>query len=77
MHGPLAQLVEHLTFNQVVLGSSPGRLTMNNKGLQQIAVTPFSLFCSLANNLANTWNKTILETQVASDIVAGVKDGGR
>ena len=25
--GPLAQLVEHLTFNQVVPGSSPGRLT--------------------------------------------------
>jgi hypothetical protein len=27
MGGPLAQLVEHLTFNQVVLGSSPRRLT--------------------------------------------------
>jgi hypothetical protein len=27
MNGPLAQLVEHLTFNQVVLGSSPRRLT--------------------------------------------------
>ena len=30
--GPLAQLAEHLTFNQGVLGSSPRRLTLNNKG---------------------------------------------
>ena len=26
-HGPLAQLVEHLTFNQVVAGSNPARPT--------------------------------------------------
>ena len=26
---PLAQLVEHLTFNQVVVGSIPTRLTTN------------------------------------------------
>ena len=26
-YGPLAQLVEHLTFNQVVEGSIPSRLT--------------------------------------------------
>ena len=26
-HGPLAQLVEHLTFNQVVAGSIPARPT--------------------------------------------------
>ena len=29
MLGPLAQVVEHLTFNQVVPGSSPGWLTYN------------------------------------------------
>ncbi len=27
-HGPLAQLVEHLTFNQVVAGSIPARPTI-------------------------------------------------
>ena len=29
IHGPLAQLAEHLTFNQVVAGSRPARLTTN------------------------------------------------
>jgi hypothetical protein len=29
--GPLAQLVEHLTFNQVVAGSIPARPTSKNK----------------------------------------------
>ena len=28
-YGPLAQLVEHLTFNQVVEGSIPSRLTFS------------------------------------------------
>ena len=28
-YGPLAQLVEHLTFNQVVAGSIPARPTIN------------------------------------------------
>jgi hypothetical protein len=28
MHGPLAQLVEHLTFNQGVAGSIPAWLTI-------------------------------------------------
>ena len=31
---PLAQSVEHLTFNQVVVGSIPARLTNNYKGLR-------------------------------------------
>ena len=31
--GPLAQLVEHLTFNQTVTGSNPVALTILNKGL--------------------------------------------
>ena len=31
----VAQLVEHLTFNQVVLGSSPSALTNNIKGLHK------------------------------------------
>ena len=30
---PVAQMVEHLTFNQVVLGSSPSGLTNKIKGL--------------------------------------------
>ena len=30
---PVAQVVEHLTFNQVVLGSSPSRLTKRNQAL--------------------------------------------
>jgi hypothetical protein len=34
---PLAQSVEHLTFNQVVVGSIPARLTNNYKGLRQQA----------------------------------------
>lgn len=31
--GPVAQLVEHRTFNAVVAGSSPARLTIILKGL--------------------------------------------
>jgi hypothetical protein len=38
--GPVAQLVEHRTFNAVVAGSSPARLTKNLKSLQWIR-----LFC--------------------------------
>ena len=30
IHGPLAQLAEHLTFNQVVTGSRPVRPTLNS-----------------------------------------------
>lgn len=30
MIGPLAQLVEHLTLNQVAVGSNPTRLTKEN-----------------------------------------------
>ena len=33
--GPLAQLVEQLTFNQWVAGSNPARLTTNIKGLAE------------------------------------------
>ena len=32
VNGRVAQLVEHLTFNQVAPGSSPGTLTINKKG---------------------------------------------
>jgi hypothetical protein len=42
---PLAQSVEHLTFNQVVVGSTPTRLTNLSEGLRLIAGTPrFFLF---------------------------------
>ena len=34
--GPLAQLVEQLTLNQRVEGSSPSRPTINNKDLREI-----------------------------------------
>ena len=47
--GRVAQLVEHLTFNQVVPGSIPGRLTKPSKALA--AETPSLAFLS-ANNLA-------------------------
>jgi hypothetical protein len=54
---PVAQLVEHLTFNQVVVGSSPTRITIltdgNKKNLSSIGIdasdanfpqkSPFSL----------------------------------
>ena len=36
-YGPLAQVVEHLTFNQVVRGSSPRWLT-NPLGLEKVLV---------------------------------------
>jgi hypothetical protein len=35
---PVAQLVEHRTFNAVVAGSSPARLTINLKGFQFTAL---------------------------------------
>jgi hypothetical protein len=38
IYGPLAQLVEHLTFNQGVAGSSPAWLT--NNGLELIWFQP-------------------------------------
>jgi hypothetical protein len=39
---PLAQSVEHLTFNQVVVGSTPTRLTKHYQGVTQ---KRDSLFC--------------------------------
>ena len=36
--GPLAQLVEQLTFNQWVTGSNPVRLTTNTKSLAELLV---------------------------------------
>jgi hypothetical protein len=40
LQGPLAQLVEQLTLNQRVEGSTPSRLTRNKKGLPSIG-SPF------------------------------------
>ena len=34
-YGPLAQVVEHLTFNQVVAGSSPASLSVNRNAVDQ------------------------------------------
>src|SRR3546814_15650508 len=45
-HEPVAQVVEHLTFNQTVVGSSPTRLT-NFKPAENL-----EFFCSL---LFQTW----------------------
>ena len=39
LSGPLAQLVEQLTFNQWVTGSNPVRLTTNIKGLAEISLS--------------------------------------
>src|SRR6195256_1882153 len=36
-HERVAQFVEHLTFNQVVPGSSPGALTMKTRGFLNFA----------------------------------------
>ena len=42
-NGILAQLVEHLTFNQVVPGSNPGCLTSKTEALLERVVLLFSL----------------------------------
>jgi hypothetical protein len=39
LSGPLAQLVEQLTFNQWVTGSNPVRLTTNFKGLAKTTLS--------------------------------------
>ena len=49
---PLAQLVEHLTFNQGVPGSSPGRLTSNPQGFALL--TPITR--GISNRPAITWS---------------------
>ncbi|CEO88141.1 hypothetical protein SSCH_150020 [Syntrophaceticus schinkii] len=41
MHGPLAQLVEHLTFNQGVAGSIPAWLTI----YQASSMEAFFIWC--------------------------------
>ncbi len=41
--GPVAQLVEQLTLNQLVQGSNPCRPTREIKGLTQIGLGPFFL----------------------------------
>ena len=41
LYGPLAQLVEQLTLNQVVPGSSPGRPTKNLKKSAELHQSPF------------------------------------
>jgi hypothetical protein len=38
---PVAQPVEHLTFNQGVMGSNPIGLTNKSKGLSRIAFAAF------------------------------------
>ena len=44
MADPLAQLVEHNTFNVGVLGSSPKRITETMRGLQsKMAETPVNI----------------------------------
>jgi hypothetical protein len=37
--GPVAQLVEHVTFNHVVAGSNPARLTIHASGLR-VSIKP-------------------------------------
>ncbi len=46
-NGPVAQLVEHRTFNAVVAGSSPARLTILGPCLPSVGALPFfvSLWC--------------------------------
>ena len=40
VNGRVAQLVEHLTFNQVVPGSNPGSLTIINGGIPRGSAIP-------------------------------------
>ena len=47
--GPLAQLVEQLTFNQLVAGSTPAGLTKVNKNYFSYSVTLLTF--SFTNNL--------------------------
>ena len=41
LHGPVAQLVEHCTFNAVVAGSSPARLTIESNYLHRPSAPDF------------------------------------
>ena len=45
-HGPVAQLVEHLTFNQRVTGSNPVGLTKVSKGFRVFGFETFFLFAT-------------------------------
>ena len=49
---PLAQSVEHLTFNQVVVGSTPTRLTNFSEGLRLFCRTPCFFLVFRAHSLA-------------------------
>ena len=49
---PLAQSVEHLTFNQVVVGSTPTRLTNLSEGLRLFSRTPRFFHVFRAHSLA-------------------------
>ena len=49
--GPLAHLVEHLTFNQVVLGSSPRRHTLR---FPRIVLMSFGFFFWKISNYINS-----------------------
>ena len=51
--GRIAQLVEQLTLNQRVQGSSPCAPTNQNKGLGRIGLTPFLILGSLGNISGN------------------------
>ena len=51
--GPLAQLVEQLTFNQWVTGSNPVRLTTEIKGLAKTTLSLLSFWETLGKHYLN------------------------
>ena len=57
----IAQLVEQLTVNQWVPGSSPGRGAIYSKGLQEIV----SLFFCLKTARGSTWGSTSIPKYLA------------
>jgi hypothetical protein len=65
---PVAQLVEHLTFNQVVLGSSPSGLTSYTIEIVDV-LTRSPVAHSLIDRLGNHWGTT------ASDFACATQAG--
>ncbi len=75
--GPLAQLVEQLTFNQWVAGSIPARLTTEIKHLKEICVGRGASFVRFLVRLGKVLASMTLGVGVANyqAIVIGQKIG--
>ena len=68
---PLAQLVEHLTFNQRVAGSNPAWLTFKYAGMAELA-DALDLGSSASRRGGSTpFTRTILKLSYTNSIVSG------